>query len=84
MNPIEYIGFIAGILVAFSVLPQILKSWRTKSTKDVSIYRSIINLTGQVLRIIYGFMIASWALAVMSGITFLMNLSMIVLKLKFG
>ena len=80
----EITGFIAGIFVAVSVLPQVIKSWRTRSTKDIAISWSIINLIGQVLWIIYGITIASYALVIMSSITLVMNGSMIVLKLKYG
>jgi MtN3 and saliva related transmembrane protein len=53
MNNVEFIGFLAGILVAISILPQVIKSWKTRSTKDVAISWSIINLIGQILWIVY-------------------------------
>jgi len=33
MESIEIIGFLAGLLVAISSLPQLIKSWKTKSTR---------------------------------------------------
>ncbi|EKE26247.1 MAG: hypothetical protein ACD_4C00356G0003 [uncultured bacterium (gcode 4)] len=81
---IELIWFIAWILVATSVLPQIIKSWKSKSTKDISINWSVINFFGQILWIIYWFLMNSPSLIVMSSIALLMNFSMIILKLKFG
>lgn len=80
----ELIGFVAGIFVAVSVLPQVVKSWKTRSTKDIAISWSIINLIGQLLWILYGVVIGSWSLVIMSAITTVMNISMIVLKLKYG
>ena len=80
----ELIGFIAGTFVAVSVLPQIIKSWKTKSTKDIAISWSVINLIGQILWVYYGFFLGSYSLIVMSGISLVMNISMIVLKLKHG
>ncbi|MDO8577039.1 MAG: SemiSWEET family transporter [Candidatus Daviesbacteria bacterium] len=80
----ELIGFVAGSLIAISVFPQVLKSWKTKSTKDISIAWSIINLAGQILWVCYGLLITSYPLVIMSGITLLMNISMIILKLKYG
>lgn len=84
MNNIELVGFIAGILVAISVFPQVLKSWQTRSTKDVALSWSLINLTGQILWIAYGVGIHSASLIVMSSITLVMNLFMVGLKLRFG
>jgi MtN3 and saliva related transmembrane protein len=84
MNEIEILGFVAGILVAISVVPQVIKSRKTRSTKDVSLARSAINIAGQITWIIYGFYIHSYSLVIMSSITLIMNLFMITLKLKFG
>ncbi|OGF27494.1 hypothetical protein A2331_00850 [Candidatus Falkowbacteria bacterium RIFOXYB2_FULL_34_18] len=84
MNNVEIIGFVAGTLVAISVLPQVIKSWKTRSTKDVALAWSVINLTGQILWVIYGFYINSYSLVVMSSITLIMNIFMVSLKLKFG
>lgn len=84
MNNVEIIGFIAGILVAVSLLPQVIKSWKTRSTKDVALSWSVINLTGQVLWIIYGVYISSASLVIMSSIALMMNIFMVALKLKFG
>lgn len=84
MNNLEIVGFIAGVLVAISVLPQVIKSWKTRSTKDVALAWSVINIIGQILWIVYGILIGSISLVVMSSITLVMNVFMVVLKLKFG
>jgi len=81
---VEVVGFIAGLLVAISVFPQVVKSWKTRSTKDVALAWSVINLAGQILWIVYGFYINSYSLVIMSSITLVMNIFMVTLKLKFG
>ena len=83
MNNVEFIGFLAGILVAISILPQVIKSWKTRSTKDVAISWSIINLIGQILWIVYWIYIGSISLVIMSSTTLVMNIFMVSLKLKF-
>ncbi|HLB58708.1 MAG: hypothetical protein A2751_05060 [Candidatus Doudnabacteria bacterium RIFCSPHIGHO2_01_FULL_46_14] len=80
----ELIGFVAGSLVAISVFPQVYKSWKTKSTKDIAISWSVINLVGQIMWIVYGFVIGSYSLVIMSSLTLIMNVSMITLKIKHG
>ena len=84
MNQIELLGFAAGGLVAISLMPQVIKSWKTKSTKDLAISWTLINLGGQILWIIYGFYLNSISLIIMSSITLLMTLSLILLKVRFG
>ncbi len=83
MNTVELIGFAAGALVAISLLPQVIKCWRSKSTRDISILWTLINLGGQILWITYGYYINSISLVVMSGITLLMTISLICLKCNF-
>ena len=84
MNTVELVGFIAGIFVAASLLPQVIKSLKTKSTKDISIAWSVINLLGQVLWLIYGVLVSSISLVAMTALTFLMVLIIVILKLRFG
>ncbi|MFA4960560.1 MAG: SemiSWEET family transporter [Candidatus Pacearchaeota archaeon] len=83
MEIIEYVGFFAGLLVAISSLPQLVKSWETKSTKDIAIGWLLINIFGQILWICYGFLKNSVSLIVMSFITLLMVGSVLILKLKY-
>ena len=84
MESFEYIGFIAGLFIAISVLPQVIKSWRTKSTKDIALLWSILNSVGQSLWLVYGLAVHSLSLVIMTSITLLFNLSMFFLKLKYG
>lgn len=83
MYSIELLGFIAGGLVAISILPQLIKSWKTKSTNDLSISWMSINILGQVLWIVYGVYINSISLVIMSSLTLVFALSLVFLKLKY-
>jgi MtN3 and saliva related transmembrane protein len=83
MNNIEIIGFVAGILVALSLVPQIFKSWHSRSTQDVAMSWLIINISGQIMWIIYGNYLESWPIIITSGLILIMNVFMIFLKIKF-
>lgn len=80
----EIIGFVAGSLIATALLPQVIKSWKSKSTKDISLPWTVINLSGQILWIVYGVMIASSSLIIMSSLTLVMAVSVFILKLAYG
>ncbi len=84
MDKVELIGFVAGILLAVSLVPQVIKSWQTRSTKDMALSWSLINISGEILWIVYGVYLDSSALVVMSSIALVMNIFMVALKLKFG
>jgi len=55
----EIIGFIATILSVFAFIPQAVKSWKTRSTKDISLGMYSIFTTSQILWFTYGSLIVS-------------------------
>jgi len=79
----EIIGFMAGSMVAIALLPQFIKSWKTKSTGDLSIAWMVISVIGQVLWVLYGMLIGSLSLIVMSSITLMMALAVLYLKIRY-
>jgi MtN3 and saliva related transmembrane protein len=66
-NP-EILGFLSGILGSVSLLPQIHKSYTTKSSKDISIQTICLMYCALLIGIIYGIVINHAAVYVMNGI----------------
>jgi len=81
---LNILGYIAGILVVISMLPQVIKSFRTRSTKDISLSRSIIYAIGVALWTLYGILIHNGPLTAMNSIGATLGIIMLVLKLKHG
>jgi len=84
MLSIEIVGYLAGIIVAISLTPQIIKAWKTKSTKDISVAWTLIYITGLILWVIYAVGIKSYPLMFMATIEALLAFSLLVLKLRYG
>ncbi|MBU0570218.1 MAG: SemiSWEET transporter [Candidatus Omnitrophica bacterium] len=84
MELIDILGYCAGMLVVFSLLPQTIKSWRTRSTRDISLWRYIIYCIGLVLWITYAVLIQNGPVAVMNTAGLILALSILYLKLKHG
>ena len=53
----EPIGMISGAICAVSVLPQIHKSWITRSSKDISTTTIVLTYLAMGLGTTYGFLI---------------------------
>ncbi len=53
MIGIEIVGYCAGFLVSISLLPQIIKIFKTRSTRDISIVWTVIFMSGLTLWIVY-------------------------------
>ncbi len=80
---IDILGYAAGIFVVISLLPQTIKSWRTKSTKDLSFWRYIIYTIGLVLWITYAVLIQNGPVAAMNTVGLILALSILFLKIKY-
>jgi len=83
MDFIDILGYIAGILVVISLLPQIIKSWKTRSTKDLSLWRYIVYILGLVLWITYAILIKNKPIVVMNSLGLLLASSILYLKVKY-
>jgi MtN3 and saliva related transmembrane protein len=84
MEIMTYIGFVAGVLTTISFLPQVIKTWQTKSTKDISLTMFLCFCTGVVLWVIYGFYTQNLPVFLANFATFALAFPILVCKLKYG
>ena len=84
MQAIDLLGYSAGLIVVLSMLPQVWKSWKTKSTKDISLGRYLSYSFGLVLWIAYAIIIGNGPVATMNALGLLLALSILWLKLRYG
>jgi MtN3 and saliva related transmembrane protein len=75
---------IAGILTTISFVPQVIRTWRTRSTKDISIGMFSLFCAGILLWALYGFAISSLPVIITNVVTFILAFTILVLKLRHG
>lgn len=83
MTNLEILGHLGGVLVTISLLPQVIKSYRTKSTKDISLVYTLILMTGLAFWVLYAILNSILPLAIFASIEFFITFSLIMLKLKY-
>jgi len=83
MNAADILGYAAGILTAVTFLPQVLKTWKEKSAKDISLYMFVIAFVNEIMWLVYGAMINNWVIILTNAIMLLMSGTMIVLKIQY-
>lgn len=83
MNYITILGLIAGALTSASLLPQVIKSWKTKTTKDLSLGTFALWETSVALWVIYGVILGEFPLILWNSVTLCLISAMIILKLKY-
>ncbi len=77
------IGFIAATLTTIAFLPQVIKVWKSRSARDISLGMYCLFSTGVLLWLVYGIMLAAWPIIVANLITLLLALLIVGMKLKF-
>ena len=78
----EIVGIIAGALTCTTFLPQVVKTWKSKSTKDVSLAMFLIASLGTALWLYYGILIHSISIIGTNIIVLVFSLTMLYLILK--
>ncbi|MFY0688607.1 MAG: SemiSWEET family sugar transporter [Cyclobacteriaceae bacterium] len=84
MDYTELIGYIAASCTTFSFLPQAIKTWKTKSAKDLSLGMFLLFVIGVLMWLIYGYLLMSWPMLFANTITLVLAGSILYYKLKFG
>lgn len=80
---LEILGYLGGALVTISLAPQVIKSYQTKSTKDISLGYNIILTLGLALWIIYAVSNQILPLTIFASVELLLTLSLLLLKLRY-
>lgn len=77
------IGLTAGFCTTLAFLPQAIKTWKTKSAKDLSLGMYSIFCTGIILWLIYGFLINDLPVILTNLASMVLAASILYFKLSF-
>ncbi len=83
MNIVTGIGLLAGSLTTIAFLPQAIKTWKTKSTRDVSLGMFVTFCTGVLLWIVYGLLVGDLPVLMTNIVTFILASTILWFKLKY-
>ncbi len=78
------IGVSAGTLTTIAFLPQVVRAWRTRSTRDVSLNMYLVLVTGVALWLAYGLLRSDLPLILANSVTLLLAGTVLALKLRHG
>ncbi len=83
MNPVTLLGFVAGTLTTLAFLPQVIKTWRTKSSNDLSVGTLGMISTGVLLWLVYGLLVGDLPIIAANAVTLVLVVSIFVLALVY-
>jgi len=81
---VEAIGYTAGTLTTVAFVPQVLKTWRSKSADDLSFVMLITFTMGVALWLIYGALIASLPVILANAVTVALSAVLVALRIRYG
>ena len=81
---IRYLGFFAGLLTVSSFLPQVIRSWRTRQTRDLSLGMFALLTTASSLWIVYGVMTTDWPVILTNAAMVALNGALAVAKVRYS
>lgn len=84
MNPVTIIGLTAAILTTLAPIPQLIKIFRQRETKDISLVMYIVVTIGIALWMIYGFLINNLPIILANIVTLIVTISILFLKIRYG
>ena len=80
---INYIGFFAAFCTTIAFVPQAIKVYKSKSTKDISLYMFLIFTIGVLSWLIYGIIISNLPVILANAVTLALSLFILIYKLRY-
>ena len=83
MISVDLVGGLAGAFTTIAFIPQVVKTWRSGSAQDISLFMFVLFSTGVLLWLIYGIAIQSVPVIAANSITLLLAVSILILKVRY-
>ncbi|HEV2650777.1 MAG TPA: SemiSWEET transporter [Rhizomicrobium sp.] len=78
------IGLAAAFCTTVAFLPQVIRTWRTRSTGDLSLGMFLVFTTGIFLWLVYGLYVHDVPLIAANSVTFVLSGTILFFKLRHG
>ena len=83
MTGIDSLGMVAGTISAIVFLPQVIKTYRSKSAKDISVLMFSFATISVILWLIYGILINNWPVIYTNACVLVLSVIMVYFKWKY-
>lgn len=81
---IETVGYLAGILTTLAFVPQVVKTWKSKSAGDLSPGMLATFSVGVGLWLVYGIAVRSTPIVAANVVTLAQTLVLVGLRVRYG
>ena len=84
MNGIQLLGIAAGTITSVTFVPQVIKIWKTRSARDISLVMLLLLITGVLAWLLYGILVKDAAIIYTNSMVLAMSLILLYFKWKFN
>ena len=84
MSGVEILGYAAGAITCLTFLPQVIKTYKSKPAKDVSLMMFVIAAVNEAMWIVYGALLNNWVIILTNAVVLSFSLIMIGLKFRYN
>jgi MtN3 and saliva related transmembrane protein len=84
MSYLTSLGLTAGFCTTIAFIPQVMKTWKTRSAKDLSLAMFVVYLAGILLWLLYGVLLGDIAIVLANAATSVLAGSVLYFKLRYG
>ncbi len=77
-----YLGYFAAICTTIAFIPQAVKVYKSKHTKDISLGMFLLLNVGFILWLWYGILILSYPIILANAVTIIVALYILIIKIK--
>lgn len=81
---ITTIGLAAAFLTTVAAVPQVVRCWRTRHVRDISLWQPVLLVIGMILWLWYGLELGDLPLIIGNIVSLALNLTLICLKFRFA
>ena len=84
MSALTFVGLMAGGCTTLAFVPQVVKTWKTRSTADISLGMFSLLVVGIILWLIYGAIISDVPLIAANAVTLFLAAIILAFKIRYG
>ncbi len=80
---VNILGFAAATFTTVAFVPQVWKTWRERSTKDISLSTFAMFSLGVFLWLVYGLLVEAWPVIIANAVTLVLSSVILFFKLRY-
>jgi MtN3 and saliva related transmembrane protein len=83
MDPVKILGLVAGTLTTIAFVPQVVKTYQSRSAKDLSLGMFLIFCTGTMGWLAYGILTDNFPVIAANAVTLMLSFVLLYFKFRY-